>query len=76
VVEELRATSIATITVGDLAADQDTVLVTRRGGFLSAAAERLRDAIRRNYAGRDVSVPQGVRKKSPARKVVARRRLA
>ena len=76
VAEELRAASIATIAVGDLAADQDVVLVTRRGGFLSAAAERLLDTIRRNFAGRDGSAPQDVRKRTPARKVVARRRLA
>lgn len=76
VAEELRAASIATIAVGDLAADQDTVLITRRDGFLSAAAERLLDTIRRNYAGRDVSIPQGARKRSPARQVVARRRPA
>ncbi|WFU28065.1 LysR family transcriptional regulator [Bradyrhizobium sp. CB1717] len=74
VAEELRAGAISTITVGDLAADQHIVLVTRRGGFLSAAAQRLLETIRRDYATGDVSNIRGRRKKSPARKVVARRR--
>lgn len=76
VVEELRAASIATIAVGDLAADQNIVLVTRRGGFLSAAAGRLLDTIRRDYGAPDGSTAQDVRKKAPARKGVARRRPA
>ncbi|MHC4045988.1 LysR family transcriptional regulator [Bradyrhizobium sp. 23AC] len=76
VVEELRAASIATIAVGDLAADQDIVLVTRRGGFLSLAAQRLLETIRSDYGAPDVSTAQDVRKKTPARKAVARRRLA
>ncbi|MHC2626837.1 DNA-binding transcriptional LysR family regulator [Bradyrhizobium huanghuaihaiense] len=74
VAEELRTGTISTITVGDLAADQRIVLVTRRGGFLSAAAQRLLETIRRDYAKGDVSNIRGRRKKSPARKVVARRR--
>ncbi|MHC4054003.1 LysR family transcriptional regulator [Bradyrhizobium sp. 25ACV] len=76
VVEELRAASIATIAVGDLAADQDIVLVTRRSGFLSLAAQRLLETIRSDYGAPDVSTAQDVRKKTPARKAVARRRLA
>ncbi|OPY93981.1 hypothetical protein A5906_16845 [Bradyrhizobium sacchari] len=76
VAEELRAGAISTITVGDLAADQHIVLVTRRGGFLSAAALRLLETIRRDYARADVSNIRGGRKRSPARKVVARRRRA
>ncbi|MEZ2145480.1 LysR substrate-binding domain-containing protein [Bradyrhizobium sp. DN5] len=76
VAEELRAASIATIAVGDLAANQDIVLVTRRGGFLSAAADRLLETIRRNYAGPDVSTTRDARKRSAARKGIARRRLA
>lgn len=74
--EELRTASLATIVVGDLAADQDIVLVTRRGGFLSAAAERLLETIRRNYAGRDVPTTRDTGRRSPARKGIARRRLA
>lgn len=76
VAEELRTGAISTITVGDLAADQHIVLVTRRGGFLSAAAQRLLETIRRDYATGEVSnIPRG-RKRTPARKVVARRRRA
>jgi DNA-binding transcriptional LysR family regulator len=75
-VEELRAGLLATIAVGDLAADQDIVLVTRRGGFLSAAAQRLLETIRRDYAASDVSAPRDSRKRTPARKGIARRRLA
>src|SRR5262249_35608374 len=40
--EELRSSSISTIRVDNLAASQDIVAVTRRGGFLSAASLRLR----------------------------------
>ncbi|WP_128926646.1 LysR family transcriptional regulator [Bradyrhizobium guangxiense] len=74
--EELQAGLLATIAVGDLAADQDIVLVTRRGGFLSAAAQRLLETIRRDYAAPDVLAPRDTRKRSPARKGIARRRLA
>ena len=47
--------SISTIRVGDLAASQDIVAVTRRGGFLSAASRRLLEIIRDGYANGDVS---------------------
>ncbi|MEK9284245.1 LysR family transcriptional regulator [Bradyrhizobium sp. ISRA442] len=76
VAEELRAGSIATIAVGDLGMEQDIVLVTRSGGFLSAAAQRLLDTIRRDYGALDVATKRGVKKGSPARKVIARRRRA
>ena len=39
-----------TIRVGDLTASQDVVTVTRRGGFLSAASQRLLEIIRAGYA--------------------------
>jgi DNA-binding transcriptional LysR family regulator len=48
--DELRAKSISTIKVGNLAAHQDIVAVTRRGGFLSAASQRLLEIIRQGYA--------------------------
>jgi DNA-binding transcriptional LysR family regulator len=48
--DELRFRSISTIRVGDLAAHQDIVAVTRRGGFLSAASHRLLEIIREGYA--------------------------
>jgi DNA-binding transcriptional LysR family regulator len=51
VADELRSSSIATIRVDDLAASQDVVAVTRRGGFLSAASKRLLEIIRAGYAG-------------------------
>ncbi|WP_225185513.1 LysR family transcriptional regulator [Bradyrhizobium sp. NBAIM01] len=75
VAEELRAGSIATIAVGDLGAHQDIILVTRRDGFLSAAAERLLETIRRNYAGPNVSTTREGRRRTPARKAIARRRV-
>ena len=71
--EELRSSSISTIRVGDLAASQDIVAVTRHGGFLSAAAKRLLEIIRAGYAnpaGGDVVPPKRVRR----RKVRAPRR--
>jgi DNA-binding transcriptional LysR family regulator len=48
--EELRS-SISTIHVDNLAASQDIIAVTRRGGFLSAASKRLLEIIRADYAG-------------------------
>jgi DNA-binding transcriptional LysR family regulator len=44
--EELRSAALSTIGVRDLSASQDIVAVTRRGGFLSAAARRLLEIIR------------------------------
>ncbi|MGQ0684635.1 LysR family transcriptional regulator [Bradyrhizobium sp.] len=49
--DELRSRAMSTIRVGDLAARQDIVAVTRRGGFLSAASQRLLEIIRAGYAG-------------------------
>jgi DNA-binding transcriptional LysR family regulator len=48
--DELRFGSIATIRVGNLTASQEIVAVTRRGGFLSAASQRLLEIIREGYA--------------------------
>ncbi|MBB4360521.1 DNA-binding transcriptional LysR family regulator [Bradyrhizobium sp. CIR18] len=76
VAEELHAGAISTITVGDLTADQHIVLVTRLGGFLSAAAQRLLETIRRDYATFDGPARRGAQKRPPARKVIARRRRA
>ncbi|TWI09661.1 LysR family transcriptional regulator [Bradyrhizobium daqingense] len=76
VAEELRASSIATIAVSDLDAHQDVVLVTRSGGFLSAAAERLLESIRRNYSALDGSPGRDARKRTPARKAIARRQVS
>ena len=50
--EELRHKTIATIGVGDLKAADDVVTVTRRGGFLSAAARRLLEIVRGEYSKR------------------------
>jgi DNA-binding transcriptional LysR family regulator len=47
--DELRSAALSTIGVRDLAASQDIVAVTRRGGFLSAAAHRLLEIIRADY---------------------------
>ncbi|KRR21150.1 hypothetical protein CQ14_22035 [Bradyrhizobium lablabi] len=49
--EELRHKTIATIGVGDLKANHDVVTVTRRGGFLSAAARRLMEIVGKEYRG-------------------------
>lgn len=48
--DELRFRSMSTIRVGDLAANQDIVAVTRRGGFMSAASQRLLEIIREGFA--------------------------
>ena len=47
--EELRHKTISTIDVRDPKASQDVVTVTRRGGFLSAAARRLLEIVRKEY---------------------------
>jgi DNA-binding transcriptional LysR family regulator len=49
VADELKASTIATIGVGDLAASHHIVAVTRRGGFLSVASRRLLEIIRAHY---------------------------
>jgi DNA-binding transcriptional LysR family regulator len=51
--DELRFKSLSIIRVGDLAASQDIVAVTRRGGFLSAASRRLLEMLRDGYARTD-----------------------
>jgi len=47
--EEMRHGTISTIGVRDLKASHDVVTVTRRGGFLSAAARRLLEIVRKEY---------------------------
>jgi DNA-binding transcriptional LysR family regulator len=65
--EELEQGTIARIAVGDLAVSQNIAVVTRRGGFLSAAARRLLETIRRDYgAARSAVVARKPRR--PARK--------
>ncbi|VIO69654.1 HTH-type transcriptional regulator CynR [Bradyrhizobium ivorense] len=49
--EEMGASRIATIRVGNLTASHDVVTVTRRGGFLSAASRLLLEMIRTAYGG-------------------------
>ena len=49
--EELKYGTISTIDVRDLKASHDVVTVTRRGGFLSAAARRLLEIVQREYWG-------------------------
>jgi DNA-binding transcriptional LysR family regulator len=48
--EELASGAISTIRVGNLLASHDVALVTRKGGFLSAASHRLLDILRADYA--------------------------
>jgi DNA-binding transcriptional LysR family regulator len=50
--EELGSAALATISVRDLKASHDVVTVTRRGGFLSAAARRLLEIVRAEYSKR------------------------
>ena len=67
VADELKASTIATIGVGDLEASHHVVAVTRRGGFLSAASRRLLDIIRAHYsADRIASVKRIARPKPGA----------
>jgi len=66
--DELRFGSISTIRVGDLSASQDIVAVTRRGGFLSAASQRLLDIIRAGYAKTNAAGHQAGRPKRASRR--------
>jgi len=65
--DEVRSSAIATIAVGDLAAHQDIVAVTRRGGFLSAASRRLLDIIRAHYTADSITATgeEGTRTRKP-----------
>lgn len=56
IAEELAAGALATIHAADLEAAQDLVAVTRRDGFLSAAARRLLELARKSYG--DQSSPR------------------
>jgi DNA-binding transcriptional LysR family regulator len=61
--EELNAAAMSTIRVGNLTASHDIAVVTRRGGFLSAASRRLLEVIRTNYAKAEAAADR-----KPARK--------
>lgn len=73
--DELRSSTLATIAVGDLAAHQDIVAVTRRGGFLSMASRRLLEIIRAHYTSDDITAVGRSRGKTQAaaRRARARR---
>ena len=69
--EELRSGALSTIRVGNLAASHDVVVVTRSGGFLSAASRRLLDIIRADYAkakSAEHALSRGVERRSGARR--------
>lgn len=53
--EELAAGTLGTIRVKDLVASQSVVVVTRKGGFLSAAAQRLLEILRTAAGQRTVA---------------------
>ncbi|MBR0952672.1 LysR family transcriptional regulator [Bradyrhizobium canariense] len=75
VAEELSSAAIATVAVGDLVASHDIALVTRRGGFLSLAAQHLLEAIRRDYGPTGAMTIRRPRKERPERKRIARRQV-
>ncbi|AZO41415.1 LysR family transcriptional regulator [Mesorhizobium sp. M7D.F.Ca.US.005.01.1.1] len=54
VAEERAAGTLATIDVRDLTLTIPIFIVTRRGGFLSAAASRLHELLSTDYLGRDL----------------------
>jgi DNA-binding transcriptional LysR family regulator len=76
VAEELSSTAISTIAVSDLAASHDIAIVTRRGGFLSAAARALLEAIRSDYGAANLAARPRPKKGRPAGKASARRFVA
>jgi DNA-binding transcriptional LysR family regulator len=71
--DELRSSTLATIGVGDLAAHQDIVAVTRRGGFLSAASRHLLDIIRAHYSADKIATVKRVRRQLAKRKIASPR---
>ena len=71
--DELRVSSISTIGVGDLAARQDIVAVTRRGGFLSAASRRLLEIIRVHYTVDSIVAEKAAPRSRRRTPVVSRR---
>ena len=71
--DELRSSTLATIGVGDLAAHQDIVAVTRRGGFLSAASRHLLDNIRAHYSADKIATVRRARRQAAKRQVAPRR---
>jgi DNA-binding transcriptional LysR family regulator len=73
--EELAARTLAVIRVDDLDADQEVVAVTRRGGFLSAAARVMLEMLRADLLSPPASrrsarfcVDGAAQRASPARK--------
>jgi len=74
--DELRSLTLATIGVGDLAAHQDIVAVTRRGGFLSIASRRLLEIIRLHCTSDKITAAGRSRGKTRAarRRIRARRK--
>ncbi len=75
VADELKASTIATIGVGDLAASHQVVAVTRRGGFLSAASRRLLGIIRAHYSADNIAGIRRPRRKAAKAPVASRRLL-
>lgn len=72
VADELKASTIAAIGVGDLTASHHIVAVTRRGGFLSAASQRLLEMIRAHYSADGIATIG--RAPRPVKRQVASRR--
>jgi hypothetical protein len=73
VADELKASAIATIDVGDLSASHHIVAVTRRGGFLSAASRHLLDNIRAHYSADKIATVRRARRQAAKRQVAPRR---
>jgi DNA-binding transcriptional LysR family regulator len=63
--EEFAAGTLSTIRVGDLDATQEIAVVTRRGGFLSAATRTFLDMLRTDY-GQQVATSRRHSRRSPA----------
>ncbi len=74
VADELKASTIATIEVGDLEASHHVIAVTRRGGFLSAASRRLLDIIRAHYSADKIATIGRVRGRRKKKRASSRRR--
>ena len=74
VADELKASTIATIGVGDLSASHHIVAVTRRGGFLSAASRRLFEMICAHYSADKIATIRSPRRRVAKGRAGSRRR--
>jgi DNA-binding transcriptional LysR family regulator len=75
VADELKSSAIMTINVADLDASHNIVAVTRRGGFLSAAARGLLEIIRGHYTADKIAAARATGRPKPRISAASRKRV-